>query len=226
MPVRAVLFDLDGTLVDNMSIHIDAWAAVAQQHGVPAPRERIAYEWAGRKNEELVPLMMGREVPPDEIAQISQEKETRYRDIASKVLAETPGAGALLQRLRDAGLKLAVATAAPEENRRLALDGALNLGRFFDAVIGPEGVRHGKPAPDIFLKSAGAVSVAPPDCIVFEDAPNGVRAGVAAGMRVAGVTTMADAAALTAAGATWTLKDFRVLPESLERTLFGRADLP
>jgi beta-phosphoglucomutase len=218
--IHAALFDLDGTLVDNMPIHVDAWAAVAEKYGRPTPRERIAHEWAGKKNDELIPLMMGRAVSADELKQIELEKETRYRDAAARSLAELPGTRALLTRLRTAGVKLAVATAAPEENRRLALDG-LDLRRHFDAVVGPEGVARGKPFPDIFLASARALGVEPKDCIVFEDAPNGVRAGVAAQMPVVGVMTMASAQMLRDAGARWTVQDFRVLPAELEGVLFG-----
>ena len=219
--VTAALFDLDGTLVDNMRLHVEAWVEVATQHGRPVARERFLYEWAGKKNEELIPLMLGREASAEELQRIAHEKETRYRDRAAKQLTELPGASALLARLRARGLKLAVATAAPEENRRLALDG-LNLRRFFDAVIGPEGAVRGKPAPDIFLASAKALAVEPSACIVFEDALNGVRAGVAAGMPVAAVTTTAEAKSLTEAGATWVLADFRALPEPLERVLLQR----
>jgi beta-phosphoglucomutase family hydrolase len=217
--LQAVLFDLDGTLVDNMAIHADAWAATAERHGRPTPRERIIREWAGKKNEELVPLMMGRDVPPDELARIAHEKETLYRATAAKVLAELPGTTPFLKRLRAKGLQLAVATAAPEENRKLALDG-LELRRLFDTVVGPEGVARGKPAPDMFLAAAKALGVEPRACLVFEDAINGVLAGVAAQMAVAAVTTTVDGPSLTAAGAQWVLSDFRALPDGLERLLF------
>jgi beta-phosphoglucomutase-like phosphatase (HAD superfamily) len=82
---------------------------------------------------------------------------------------------------------------------------------------------RGKPAPDIFLAAARALSVSPTQCVVFEDAPNGVRAGVAAGCAVIGVTTTVDAQTLEEAGATWTLPDFRSLPPSLEQAVFQRS---
>ena len=131
-----------------------------------------------------------------------------------------PGTPALLTRLRSAGLKLAVATAAPEENRKLALDG-LGLRRHFDVITGPEGAVRGKPAPDIFLACARALSVEPAACLVFEDALNGVLASLAAGMRVAAVTTTVDEASLRAAGAEWVMRDFRQLPPALDQLLGG-----
>jgi HAD superfamily hydrolase (TIGR01509 family) len=220
--VIGALFDLDGTLVDNMRIHNAAWTAVAALHGRTVSPERIQHDWAGKKNDELIPLMMGREVSAEELKEIEHQKESRYREQAAGHLVELPGTSALLERLRAAGYKLAVATAAPPENRALVLEG-LKLRRFFDAVVGPEGAVRGKPAPDIFLAAARVLSVSPAQCVVFEDAPNGVRAGVAAGCAVIGVTTTVDAQALREAGATWTLPDFRSLPPQLEQAVFQRS---
>jgi HAD superfamily hydrolase (TIGR01509 family) len=217
-PIAAVLFDLDGTLVDNMGLHVDAWVAVADRIGHPTPRERFAREWAGKKNEELIPLMLGRLVAPDELERIAHDKETRYRTRAARELQELAGTTALLERLKAAGKKLAVATAAPAENRKLVLE-LLGLGRFFDVVVGPEGAVRGKPAPDIFLACTKALEVAPRDCVVFEDALNGVQAGLSAGMQVAAVTTTVDEAGLKAAGARWVMRDYRALPEELEQLL-------
>ncbi|MBL8956898.1 MAG: HAD family phosphatase [Myxococcaceae bacterium] len=206
---KAALFDLDGTLVDNMALHTDAWVEVSTRHGHAVPRDRFLREWAGKKNEELIPMMLGRAATDDEVARIAHDKETLYRSLAATRLVELPGTTALLGRLKADGLKLAVATAAPEGNRKLVLDPAgLGLGRFFDAVVGPEGNVRGKPAPDIFLACAKALGVAPADCIVFEDAINGVKAGVAAGMQVVAVTTTTDAQSLRDAGAKWVIADY------------------
>src|SRR5689334_1562337 len=174
--LQAALFDLDGTLVDNMNLHTDAWVEVSARYGPPVPRDRFIREWAGKKNEELIPLMLGRDATPQELAEIAADKESRYRESARRSLRELPGTRALLERLRARGLKLAVATAAPEGNRKLVLDAAgLGLGRFFDVVVGPEGKVRGKPEPDIFLACAKALSLEPSSCIVFEDAINGVK---------------------------------------------------
>jgi len=222
--LQAALFDLDGTLVDNMNLHTDAWVETSSRYGPPVPRDRFIREWAGKKNEELIPLMLGREPTPAELAEIARSKESRYRELASHQLKELPGTSALLTRLKARGLKLAVATAAPEGNRRLVLDASgLGLGRFFDAVVGPEGNVRGKPAPDIFLACAKALHVAPPDCIVFEDALNGVRAGAAAGMPVVAVTTTTDEQSLREAGARWVIRDFEDLPPELGLILFSES---
>jgi beta-phosphoglucomutase-like phosphatase (HAD superfamily) len=88
-------------------------------------------------------------------------------------------------------------------------------------VVGAEEVVHGKPAPDLFLKAAERLGVPPDRCLVFEDAVLGVKAGVAAGAFVAGVTTMESGEALLAAGAGWAVRDFTSLPHELEQALFA-----
>ncbi len=220
--LQAALFDLDGTLVDNMNIHTDAWVEISRRYGPAVPRERFIREWAGKKNEELIPLMLGREASAEEVARIARDKEALYRARAPSELREVPGTTALLERLKRQSTKRAVATAAPEGNRKLVLDPTgLGLGRFFDAVVGPEGAVRGKPAPDIFLACAKALSVEPEHCIVFEDALNGVRAGVAAGMPVVAVSTTTDAESLREAGARWVVADYTRLPADLELILFS-----
>src|SRR3954449_7775079 len=101
--MRAALFDLDGTLVDNMQLHTDAWVEVTNRLGHPTPRERFMREFAGKKNEELIPLVLGRDASAEELASIALDKETRYRARAATELTELPGCSALLQRLKDRG---------------------------------------------------------------------------------------------------------------------------
>lgn len=220
MRLRAAIFDLDGTLVDNMAFHARAWTALFARLGVQVPEQRFAVELAGRKNEEIFPLLLGRPLPADEMAALAEEKEGAYRTAYAKALAPVPGLGDLLADLRAAGVRLAVATAAPKGNRDLVLDG-LGLRSSFEQVIGAEHAARGKPAPDIFLAAAAALRVDAAACGVFEDAPNGVRAARAAGMQCCALTTSADAALLRAAGADYVVADFTALPGPLREALFG-----
>ena len=123
------------------------------------------------------------------------------------------GVPALLTRMKAAGVRLAVASSAPRENRVMVLD-AFDWWRVFDAVVDAEGLR-GKPAPDIFLAAAAMLGTRPEACIAFEDAPNGVRSAAAAGMMGIGVTTNASAGDLRDAGASFTVADFTAVPEGL-----------
>ncbi len=218
----AAIFDMDGTLVDNMRFHVEAWVAVSRELGIDVPGERFEREFNGKRNEEIFPALLGRPVAPEELARLSERKESHYRELYAPHLAPLRGARELLSRLRGAGLGLAVASAAPRANRTFVLDG-LGLRPLFSHVVGAEDVTRGKPAPDIFLAAARALGVEPSACVVFEDAMNGIRAARAAGMLAVGVTTLTPDAVLREAGAHWLIEDFASLPESLEQVLFAGA---
>ncbi|MCC6806072.1 MAG: beta-phosphoglucomutase family hydrolase [Deltaproteobacteria bacterium] len=205
--IRAALFDLDGTLVDNMRYHFAAWRKTAAALGVTLDDRTIQREFAGKKNDEIIPIVLGRAASPAEIANIAWQKESAYRDAYAAHVALVPGALALIDALRARGMKTAIASAAPPENRAMVLD-ALMLRARFDAIAGGEECKRGKPWPDIFLLAAERVGVAPAECVVFEDAVLGVKAAVAAGAVVVGVTTVEPAHALLGAGARMTIKDF------------------
>lgn len=218
-PVRAALFDLDGTLVDNMRFHIDAWIDTARLLGRELTAERVMREFAGRRNAEIFPLLLERPVEGDELARLAEEKEARYRARFAPHLAPLDGALALLDACASAGIVVAVASAAPAPNRDFVLDG-LGLRARFAAIVGSEEVARGKPAPDLFLEAARRIGVEPQRALVFEDATLGIAAARAAGMRAVGITTVEDAESLRAAGAFATAPHFAALPPDV-RALFA-----
>jgi beta-phosphoglucomutase len=213
---RGAVFDLDGTLVDNIRFHFEAFRALAARLGLVMD-EATFQSFNGLKNEDIFPRFLGRTLTRAESEALSDEKEATYRALYAPRLVAHRGADALLDRLRAAGMKLAVASSAPPANRKLVLDG-LGWNERFDAVVASEGLR-GKPAPDVFLAAAERLGVAPDACIAFEDAVNGVEAAAAAGMLVVGVTTNVPAATLSAAGARFTIADFVSLPPDLDAML-------
>ncbi|AKQ67419.1 Beta-phosphoglucomutase [Myxococcus hansupus] len=221
-PLRAVVFDMDGTLVDNMRFHNEAWVSFARKLGLPLTAEDFQSRYAGKKNEEIIPELLGRPVAPDEVERIAEEKESHYRTLYRPHLQLHRGAEAFIQRLRDARCPAAIATAAPQGNRELVLDG-LGIRSLFASIVGAEQVARGKPAPDIFLAAAKALGVEPTACLAFEDAVLGVMSAREAGMTVVGLTTGAPEADLRQAGAHWVLQDFTTLPPELEQRLFGAA---
>jgi beta-phosphoglucomutase len=217
--LRAAIFDMDGTLVDNMSFHAQAWVETSRSLGLSTTPELFEREYAGKKNEEIFPLLLGRSIGAEELARLAEQKESLYRALYAPHLKLAPGAQGFLTRLSATGIRLAVATAAPPGNRSFVLD-RLELRRFFPKVVGPEDAPRGKPAPDLFLAAARAIDVPPSHCVAFEDALNGVRSAVAAGMLAVGITSTTPAQMLRDAGARWTLPDFTSLPPDLERMLF------
>jgi beta-phosphoglucomutase len=187
-PPFAVLYDMDGVLVDNMTYHVAAWRLFCARHGFPFDLADYNRHLNGRNAHDSLTYLLGRPPSADELRTLTAEKEALYREQYAPDLRPAPGLLPLLADLRARGVRQAVATSAPAENVAFTLDGA-GLRPYFDAVIDAAQVRHGKPAPDSYLTAAAAVGVEPRRCIVIEDALLGIEAGRAAGMRVIGVTT-------------------------------------
>ena len=201
-----------------MRFHAQAWVTLARRLGLAHPQAFFETETAGKKNSEILRLLLGPAASEAEIAKLGAEKEALYRERFRPVMAPTPGAVGLLERLARAGTPCAIATLAPRENREMVLDG-LGLSRFFRQVLGAEESPRGKPWPDIYLAAARALELPPSACVAFEDAVNGVKSAVAAGIDTAALTTASSADALEAAGARWVLADFTWLPGDLEARL-------
>jgi beta-phosphoglucomutase len=216
-PIHAVLFDLDGTLVDNMRYHTAAWIETGRVLGRELKPEQIM-GFGGRKNEEILPEVAGRALSDGELAALADQKEARYRELYAPHLQLHTGAAAFLDALEQRGVVCAIASAAPRDNRTFVLGGT-GLATRMRAIVGAEEVERGKPAPDLFLEAARRIGIDPRHALVFEDAVSGVQAGIAAGMRVCGVTTGEPAAKLTAAGALAAIPDFLGVPAALTALL-------
>jgi beta-phosphoglucomutase family hydrolase len=183
----ALLFDLDGTLIDSMPHHHTAWEEWHRRRALPFDGDTFFAATAGRANAEILREMLPGASDEDHLA-MADEKEALYREIATHGLQMIPGFEALRAHARAHGMKLAICTASTPENMALAF-GRFQLDAQVDTVVSPaDGVR-GKPHPDIFLEAARRLGVAPADCIVFEDAPLGIEAARRAGMRAVALTT-------------------------------------
>jgi len=190
---RALIFDMDGTIVDNMAFHTRSWLAFFQQRGRQIDAEAFFLATAGRHSREILREHLDPALSDQECTALNDEKETLYRTLYGPHLKLVAGFETLIAQARARGMALAVGTAAPDDNVRFTLDG-LDLRRHFDSVVGAADVPRGKPAPDVFLKAAQNCGVDAADCIVFEDAPLGVEAARNAGMRVVVLTTTMPAA--------------------------------
>lgn len=215
---QAVIFDLDGTLIDNMSFHAKAWVEISRRLGCEKPVEHFQRVTAGQKNIEIVSSLLNRAAEKQELEKWSAEKESLYRQLYRPHMKLVPGAGEFITRLREAKIPCALATLSPQANREMALE-ALDIAHAFQHIVGAEHTKRGKPAPDIFLTAASLLKKEPSCCIAFEDAVNGVQSARSAGMTVVGVCTATPADALIGAGAQWVIPDYRTLPQELEELL-------
>lgn len=191
---RAFLFDMDGTIVDNMAFHTTSWLAFFERHGHALDADAFFRDTAGRQGHEIIAQYLGEDA--DHVTLLA-EKEVVYRELYGPHLATVAGFDQLITSARQAGVGLVVGTAAPDENIAFTLDG-LDLRHRFDAIVGAADVERGKPHPDVFLKGALQAGALPHNCIVFEDAPLGVEAARRAGMRVVVLTTTLPAEAFAA----------------------------
>ena len=185
---RAFVFDMDGTIVDNMAFHTRSWITFFERRGKAVDADEFFRTTAGRQGQEIIRSHLEQELADDEVATLIHEKEGVYRELYAPHLRAVSGFEDLIGTARASGTKLAVATAAPPANIEFTLDG-LDLRRHFDAIVGAADVARGKPHPDVFLEAARRCGVAPEHCIVFEDAPLGVEAARRAGMRAVVLTT-------------------------------------
>jgi beta-phosphoglucomutase len=191
---RAFIFDMDGTIVDNMAFHTKSWLEFFERRGKVYDADAFFRETAGAQGREILRERLGSDIPDDEIAVLAQEKDALYRDMYAPHRAAIQGFEDFVTQADARGVALAVATSAPPKNIVFTLD-ELDLRRHFAAVVGAADVKQGKPHPDVFLKAAEKLGVDPANCIVFEDAPMGVEAARRAGMRAVVITTTLPAEA-------------------------------
>jgi len=185
---RAFIFDMDGTLVDNMRFHGDAWQQMLAENGIETDAHEFLVKTAGKTNREIIPNFFT-DASEEQLLELGLRKETLYRELFLPHRKVVDGAIAFLEAAQTLGVKMAVATAAPVANMEFILDG-LDLRKHFQAVTTAADVSNGKPNPEIFLKSAEKLGVEPRNCLVFEDAVNGFEAAHRAGMKSIGIATV------------------------------------
>ncbi len=190
----AFIFDMDGTLVDNMAYHIQSWLALLAEQGHTLTAADFHRHFSGKTNSETLRELLGQELTAAAIGNLSERKEHHYRTLYRPHLQPIPGLIAFLDEATHLGVPMAVATAAGRRNIEFVL-GELALTRYFQAIVGADDVENGKPAPDLFLAAADRLHVSPTQCLVFEDAPAGIEAARRAGMNTAVVLTSLTAQA-------------------------------
>lgn len=190
-PIRGLIFDMDGTIVDNMRFHDDAWEAWHAKYALPFDRPSFFGRTAGRTNPEIIGEMFP-DLSPEDVVARGMEKETLYVELYRPHVRAVPGLIDLMARAEAAAVPMAVGTAAPNENIAVVLD-TLALRARFRTIVSPSQGFRGKPHPDMFLAAAERMGVTPAECVVFEDAPLGIEAARRAGMRAVAMLTMLKA---------------------------------
>jgi len=205
MPLRAVIFDWDGVVVDSSAHHERSWEVLAERRGLPLPADHFKRGF-GKKNNVIIPDL-GWASEPAEVDALAREKEDIYRSIVrEKGIEPLPGVRELLAALQAAQIPCAIGSSTERANLDCLLD-LMDLRRFFAVIVSGEDVVHGKPDPSIFLLAAERLRLAPADCVVIEDALVGIEAAARAGMPVLAVATTEPLEAL--GGATSSATDLR-----------------
>lgn len=185
----AVIFDMDGVLVDNKHIHRKAWVEFCKKHNHPIKEEDFDRIGFGKTNREYLSIFFQREVPENEAVKLGEEKERIYRRIIERDIEPLEGLIPLLRKIREEyHFKTAVASSAPRTNIDFVLE-KLKITDCFDVLVDESMVHEGKPNPDIYMKTAQLLEVIPEQSLVFEDSLFGVEAALRAGMIVAALTT-------------------------------------
>jgi len=185
-PLFGALFDWDGVVLDSSSQHERSWDLLAAEEQRALPEGHFKRSF-GMKNEAIIPEILGWSRDAAEIRRLSLRKEELYRAIINaEGIEPLPGVRTWLERLQTAGIPCAIGSSTHRLNIDTCL-AAFGFKGFFTGIVTAEDVTRGKPEPDVFLKAAEKTGVDPARCVVFEDAPVGIRAGLAGGMKVIGV---------------------------------------
>ena len=185
---KAFLFDLNGTMIDDMLYHIEAWHGVLKDVGAEISLDQMKAECYGKNHELLDRLFPGRFSESEKI-EMSLEKEKKYQQVYKPELRLVKGLHEFLEESHKAGIKIAVGTAAIMNNVDFVLDG-VHIRHYIDAIVSADEVSLSKPNPETFLKCAEILDVAPDQCLVFEDSPKGAESAFNAGMDCVVITTI------------------------------------
>jgi beta-phosphoglucomutase family hydrolase len=186
MPRRAVIFDMDGVLIDSAQAHKESWRILGKDLGVDVTDEMFAAQF-GRASRDIIRCLFGHHLSDETVARYDRRKEEAFRNIVRGRMPFMPGARELVRDLHHAGFALAVGSSGPPENVELCIE-EMGLAHCFNAVVNGMDVTYGKPHPQTFLLAAERLGLQPDLCLVVEDAPAGIEAATRAGMKSVALT--------------------------------------
>lgn len=220
MPQLAVIFDMDGVLVDSYHAHFESWKQLYGELGVEYTETAFAADF-GRTSRDIVRRTLGTDFADERVGELDRRKEALYRDLIRENFPAMDGAGELIQALAEDGFRLAIGSSGPPENVALVVE-KLAGGRQFDVAVTGADVTRGKPDPQVFLIAAERLGVPVAGCAVVEDAVHGITAAQRAGMAAIALTGTLERDELAAADAV--VDSLRQLsPERIRALVASRA---
>ena len=184
----AIIFDMDGVLVDSNPYHKKALVQFCQSHGYDLTEEELRDKIYGRTNKDWITNLFNGKVTGEELEKYAEEKEALFRHIYKGFVKPVEGLIGFLEHLTANNISRAIATSAPRSNVDFVLQ-ETHIGKFFTTILDDSFVENGKPDPEIYLKTAAAINYKPENCVVIEDSLSGVLAARNSGAKVIGITT-------------------------------------
>lgn len=185
--IAAVIFDMDGVLIDSSDAHFESWRLLATDLGTQITEDEFRATF-GRQNRDVIPQLFGTSLTPERIEELSETKERYYRELVSDAVHAIDGATDLVKACHASGLRCAIGSSGHPVNIRITLE-AMGISALFAGVVSGKDVKVGKPDPQVFQLASDRMGVSAERCVVIEDAPAGIDAALAAGMTAIGVTT-------------------------------------
>ena len=183
---RAVIFDMDGVLIDSYDAHFESWQRLSKERGVTYPEETFAIGFGRTSHEVFRELWPEKNLSEKQIVVLAERKEELFREALDRDFPAMDGVAELIEALNKAGWRTAIGSSGPPENVKLVAD-RLGVTKLMGALVTMNEVKRGKPDPQVFLVAAEKLGVDPKRCIVIEDAPVGIQAAHAAGMACVGI---------------------------------------
>ena len=184
----AVIFDLDGVIVDSNPVHKIALRRFCSQHGIELTEEQLQTRIFGRTNKDWLRQVFGEKIGEAKIQQFAEEKEVLFRELFEPTIKPVKGLVGFLEKLKRNGIPLVIASSAPEKNIDFVLE-KTGTRDYFSVILSETAVTHSKPHPEIYIKATQAIRLSPSRCIVIEDSLSGIAAARKAGCPVIGITT-------------------------------------
>lgn len=186
--IKAVIFDMNGVIVNDEKIHQRSWKIFCKRHNFKVSREEFKTKFLGRIEKEILTYLFKKQLSKKDLEKYVSERVKIAMDLFRPNLAPINGSLPLIKNLYAEKMPLALATAARDLYTNFILEG-LNIKKYFKVVTTAEDIFKGKPDPEIYLKTARKLNLNPKVCIVFEDTPAGVKAAKTAGMKVIAIMT-------------------------------------